>query len=149
VHRLTGTEGGADHPLRPPPLGEVVGRREEHGRDLVAVDHRREAVADVDEQDPREDVHAVVLDELAVLRDGGGVVGLIVLRDQLDPPPPGLKPRLLQPQAHAVEHVLASLGEQAAQGRHEADADWLDGYRRGRDRQQEDHGGPGDENGRT
>jgi hypothetical protein len=81
----------------PSPLGEVVGRREKQGRDLVALDHGRQAVADVDEQDPGEDLHAVVLDELAVLCDGGGVSALVILGDQLDLPSGDLEARCSSP----------------------------------------------------
>ena len=56
-----------------------------------------------------------------------------------DPPAAGLKARLLEPQAQAVEHVLARLGEEA--GHHEADANRFGGGRGHGRRQGEERDG--------
>ena len=57
------------------------------------------------------------VDELAVLGLRDGRVALVVFLDQLDLPAGGLIADLLEGELEALEHVLAGLGEDAAERR--------------------------------
>jgi len=89
-------------------------------RQLVALDRRDQPVADVRQEDTGEHVDVVLGDELPVLGLSDRRVALVVLLDQLDLPSGGLIADLLEGESEALEHVLARLGEDAAQRRHEA-----------------------------
>src|SRR5215469_17027665 len=127
MHDLARREVGAQDPLGDLALGQLVGRREEEGGQLIALDEGHEALPHVREKDAGEDVDLVVVDELAILRDGGGRAALGVLLDELDLAAARLVVDLLERQLETIEHVLAGLGEDAGERTEVADANRLRG----------------------
>src|SRR5262250_178284 len=137
MHDLARREVGAQDPLGDLALGQLVGRSEEEGGQLIAFDEGYEALPHVGEKDAGEDVDLVVVDELAILRDGGGRAALGVLLDELDLAAARLIVDLLERQLETIEHVLAGLGEDAGERTEVADANRLRGLRGARTKQSE------------
>src|SRR2546425_4262488 len=124
VHVAAGREPGADEPLGPLALREIVGRVDRvHRGNFLRFDIGHQRVGDVRQDHAGDHVDAIVLDELPELDEGGRRVALVVLQDDLDLASGHLPAALLPVELAAAVHILAGGRDRAGQGGYEADLD--------------------------